>query len=382
MSIRTTMSMTFAAAVLLACGGGGAVDQVASDSTRFDIRSGDWPVVTLSETTDVAWTTGGFMANPDDEVSSRGGVTGLVSLPGSRYLLSEGARVRVFDSTGAETWRFGREGAGPEEFNAIGWPCAVQGDTVVVMDQRNQRFAVLAAELGVVKLIPADQRSLREEGCSGRGEFMVQRTVRDSSGGPGQVVAEMVDASGAILHEVPGGTTGSYSIVGLGYSTLAMVDTLVMIGNPNSGEIRLLTEGGEYVRSLVWGAPRVSITDDNIPERYGMSPAGLSPADMKAWWDKVRTRPRADNWPAFVQVRPDAAGRIWVMESFDREGGVRRWWVMSSTGQPLAQVQVPTSTRERILLMLGFVPDGIALYYEDADGAPHVSVVRYPKELR
>lgn len=367
--------------VLLGCDAAQPPLAVRSDTALVEPMADSAPVVAVTESTAVVWRIGGFQPNPDDEISSNHGVMGLVALPGGRYLLSEGSRVRVFDAAGTERWRFGRDGAGPEEFRSLGWPCAIRGDTVVVMDQRNQRFAILDAGRGLIRTIPVDRRSLREGDCSGDGLFMVERTVNDSVTDARHTVNDLLNSEGDMVSSIPGGPPASYSVVGEGETATSLVDTLVFTANPNSGEIRLMTRDGNFFRTLRWGVPRIPVTDENIPDRYGATPRDASAEQLEAWWDRVRGMRRARNWPAFVQVRADGADRLWIREDSDDDAPTVDWWVVGLDGLLRAKVQFPRSTREHRVQLLGFVPDGIVFYSEDADGAPWVSVVGYPAEL-
>lgn len=378
-------SLWLLALLLTACGVAPSPDP---SRISFDIDAPGIPVDTIRLDGPVVWETGGFKDDPGDEIDLLGGIMGLVPLAGERYLLTEGSRVRLFDRSGRELWRTGQAGEGPGDFGGLGWVCQLNGDTVVVLDQANARFAVVLAGVGVVNTIRSNQRYLREGGCNGRGSFLVGLTEpeRDSSknGSPSlsMVVQRLLgngDTLSSLYHQKQSAQT--YTMVGNGNVSFGWADSLFYLADPNRGDIVLMDGDGEVLRTLVWAAPRIPVTDANIPDRYGFAigegSAG-SAEEAAAYWQQVRSLPRRDFWPAFVMVRPDPLGRLWLRQEFG-DGELAQWWVLNTEGRLLGQVALPQRTRERMALMLGFTRDGISFYHEDTDGAAWVSVYRYPE---
>lgn len=366
-------------AVLAGCGSSAAGDTV-SDTVAVDPASGDVPIVSIDETMASTWTFGGLKDNPDDELNLRG-IAGVVRLDGDRYFLAEGHRVRLFDEAGAELWRTGQQGAGPGDFDAISWPCRLGGDTVVAYDQVNRRIAYVEAGTGVIATVPAARTNLREAACASNGRYVTTRMEQDTIAGTGAVVVELRSTptqEPVVIHREP---SPQGLVIGHGSVSAGSLDTLVFVTNPDAGTITLLDQEGGFVRQLQWAVPRDPVTDENIPDRLGMVPAGASPQQLEEWWDGMRARPRVPNWPAFAQVHSDDDGRLWLLERFDQPEETRDYWVISATGEIVARVQMPRSSRERQVSLSGFVPGGVVLRHNDEDGAPHFSVIAYPAAL-
>lgn len=343
------------------------------------------PVIRITEQSNVRWRTGGFQDDTDSEIESQGGVMGLVALSGGRYLLSESSRVRVFGPDGREVWRVGRNGAGPQEFSALGWPCGVRGDTVVVTDQRNARFSVIVVGKGVIGTIPTERRHRPGSGCSTDGNILVAETVRRPGAAPTDASpyrVSLIGADGVKRRDIVDAAGIARTRVGAGQLTAGRVGPHVYVADPNVSTITMYDTTGRFLRQLAINLPRVRVTDGNIPDRFGAAPAGGSGADLDAWWDRIRAAPRETHWPAFLAVTGDAEGRFWIQIDEERGATETLWWVVSADGRVIADVRLPRPTRDRRVHLLNHVPGGLAFYYEDTEGAPWVAVVGYPATLR
>ena len=364
----------------LACAGGENDVTLTSDTVTVDPLSPGIPSLAMDETGETVWSFGGLKANPDDELQF-GGILQIVELSGGRRFINEGARVRVFDSSGVEVWRHGREGAGPQEFSSTGWPCRLGGDTVVFMDQRNARIALVEVGVGTVSTVPIGLGSLREGACGGDGAFVTTRHAYDSVT---QATALEVwrqaarDSAGTLLRSHPLPPRGS---VGAGDPSAGFVDSLLYIADPSRARIDLFDRSGAYVRTLAWGGPREPVTNENIPERFGAEPAEASEAEMRAWWDRIRARPRTEYWPAFGQVVPDGRGSLWIRETPQSGQDSTTYWVVSTEGSVRAKVMIPRFTRERMNMLIGPTPSGLVFRHVDADGGDWIRTVKYPDVL-
>ncbi len=355
-------------------------EATAPDTVAVDPTSTAVPLIMVDESLPATWTYGGLKADPDDELEIAG-IPGVVALPGRRYLIGEGNRVRMFDSAGTELWRFGQRGEGPADFHGLSWPCRMGGDTVVAIDQGNRRIVYLEPGVGVIATVPAATVNLREGACNGRGTFITFRFDRDTITDSGQMLVELRATpadSPRVIHREP---SVSGLVVGHGETWTGAVDTFVYVTNPDEATITLRDRSGRFVRQLVWAVPRDPVTDDNIPDRFGMVPGGATGDELKAWWDRVRGMKRMDDWPAFAQVAADADGRLWVIERYDEPEDMRQYWVVTRTGRVLAKVRFPFG-HDHFVQLLGFVEGGIVIQHRDADGAPHFSVIPYPDGLR
>lgn len=358
---------------------GGAADTALSDSMVVDVAAARPPSVAIDEHGEKLWSFGGLKEEPDDELQP-GGIPGLIVLPDGNYFMVEGYRVRVFDRDANELWRFGREGAGPAEFTRLGWPCRVNGDTVMVIDQGNRRFAFIKPYQGVVSTVPMGDQSLGNNSCASDNGYLMARRQRDSvrtrvelgTAGTDAVIDTIVLS---VEYELQG-------LVGKGWPMYGMVDTMIYLADPNESVIDLYDRSGRFVRHFKWAAERTPVTDANIPTRYGVTPMGASPEQMKDWWDNIRSRPRADNWPAFVMVMADGRGHLWVREVYEVGADSLGYLVFDpSAGRVAVKVMMPSPTRERNMSILGFVPTGIILMHHDDDGAIWMSVIPYPEPL-
>ena len=365
--------------LLLAACVGGATDAALSDSVVIDVTGAKPPSIAIDEHGEKLWSFGGLKDNPDDELQ-QGGVPGLVALPDGNYLMVEGFRVRVFDRDANELWRFGREGAGPQEFANLGWGCLVSGDTVLVTDQRNRRFALIKPFQGVITTVPMGEQSVTSGACTDGNGYLLGRRQRDSV----RTTVELaVGGTDAVLDTAMLSVEYAMeNLVGYGWPRYGMVDTLVFIADPNHSVIDLHDRAGQFVRHFLWDTERVPVTDENIPERFGIVPAGESGPQLEQWWNSVRSRPRADNWPAFVGISPDSRGRLWIRESFETGADSAQYLVLDpSVGRVVASVMMPGFSRDRQVRINSYVPDGIVLMHTDDDGAMWMSVIPYPDPL-
>ncbi|MBK7596026.1 MAG: hypothetical protein IPJ11_12450 [Gemmatimonadetes bacterium] len=376
MSIRRLQLVLVA--LINACGTA-QVDRRLSDTVAFDVASSAERAVPLDETMHPSLTLGGLQANPDDEFAS---VAGLVSLGDGRLVLVEEHRVRMFDSSGVERWRYGQAGSGPGDFRMLGAPCHFHGDTLVAMDVGNARLAYIVVGVGVIATVPVEQERMRDGACSGNGAVLLTRSVRDSA--PGTWTDEVIRRGAPMepartVHRAP---ALGREVVGAGPLMVGFSDTLIFVGDPNRGEILLLTAEGKFHRLLQWAGPRLEVTDANIPAHYGRAPRGATPEQLERYWAEVRARPRAAHWPAFADVAAASHGHIWLWPTIAAGAEEGSTTVLSLEGAVTGRIALPLPSAARRVFVLALLPEGVAMMHTDADGAERISVVPYPQALK
>ncbi len=346
-----------------------------ADTVAFDVTTATAPSTPLDETMHPTRTIGGLQSNPGDEI---GAIAGMVSLSAGRLVLIEEQRVRLFDSTGTERWRYGQPGAGPGDFRLLSAPCRFHGDTLVAMDVGNSRLAYIVAEAGVIATRPVARTRMRDGACSGQGDVLLTRQAQDSLSGAPLFEVWLYGGPTAAprrIHATPGPVPGT---VGAAALSVGFSDTLVFVGDPNRGEILLLTRGGAFHRLLQWSAPRIAVTDANIPELYGRAPRNATPEEAESYWAQVTAWPRTAHWPAFLDVAAASRGQFWLWPMTNAGHDSVIITVLSVEGKLLGRIAIPRSTSDRRLYLLALLAEGVAIVHTDGDGADRISIVPYP----
>lgn len=90
----------------------------------------------------------------------------VARFPDGRMVVSVHTALKYFDRDGKFIKTVGREGAGPEDFRAINAICRITGDTLLVFDGGNSRFAVLTPTGAFKRLVPRTAYTVnRYGGC-------------------------------------------------------------------------------------------------------------------------------------------------------------------------------------------------------------------------
>jgi hypothetical protein len=338
-------------------------------------------------------------------------IAGARELPDGRLILTDRLedRVVVADLATGTLSAIGRAGAGPEEYRRPGRLVPINGDSILLADEGNERLLVLGPDLRIHRTFRLEVRGVATDlwprGVDDRGRYYVQVPRWAAQGGPyaghGDSLPVLRAAASGVRPEIvtwvvaladPPGEVRH----GLPYIPFSPQDGWTVNG---AGEVIVVRAGDYHVERLgAAGAQRgspvafvplpVTAADKraymrNFLENSGMggrgttggSAVGNVPAEMMT--DESITRLVAMN--PFATVKPpitDRApilapeGMLWVERStplgapatydlFDREGKVVR------------KVTLPAGRR---LLLVGRA--GIYLVATDADGVERVERYR------
>jgi hypothetical protein len=360
------------ASLLVACH-----SPVDEHTVVIDPTSKTLPLAIIDETTNPVFSAGAGLSAFHDALDW---VEGIGELADGRIALPEPYRFRLFDTTGTETWRYGKQGMGPTEFLGLTASCGFRGDTIAAMDFRHNRFVFIVPTVGVVATEPDDSFAMGSAACSGDGSLLVTRTTLDSAtrmetielwvrGGPGSTATHLATR-----------VMQSDRVMGGAPISVGFVDTLIFVSYPNRGEIELLTRQGHVVRRLAWGAERTKLTDSMIRAGYDRFPYD-SVAQKERAIRRALAGPRLEHLPPFRKVTPGGPGRLWLWYLRPPIADSSRILVVTTEGEMLGEVRIPDFRPDldrHHRFVMGVVPSGLAFGYDDTMSVRRVTVVAWP----
>lgn len=264
-------------------------------------------------------------------------IAGMARLGDGRVVvLDEGDKtLRFFSATGQLEHEVGREGDGPGEFRAPTGPVAMEGDSVLVFDQRLLRFSLFGPDGSLV-------REQRLEPPAEQGQRLAQY-------GPADVVGDtvlMIATSWTIpyreerryTHEVPNLvflTDGSYvGEVGepttlelersddriamplFSFPTRAVAENGRMyIPDRGRYEVRMYPHDAGLARVYRLERPRRPVTEADVEAHVRLVVDRIEdPESRRRMLENVRAQSRADSFPSISRVLVDTDGNVWVGE--------------------------------------------------------------------
>lgn len=264
-------------------------------------------------------------------------IAGMARLGDGRVVvLDEGDKaLRFFTTTGELEHEVGREGDGPGEFRAPTGPVVMDGDSVLVFDQRHFRFSLFGPDGSLV-------REQRLDPPADEGQRLAQY-------GPADVVDDtvlMIATSWTIpyreerryTHEVPNlvyRTDGSYvgeagepttlelersddaiAMPLFSFPTRAVAENGRMyIPDRGRYEVRVYPHDGGLARVYRLKRPRRPVTEADVEAHVRTVIERIEdPESRRRAVENVRARSRADSFPSIRQVLADADGNVWVGE--------------------------------------------------------------------
>ena len=296
--------------------------------------------------------------------------------------------IMVFDSLGSPLSRFGREGEGPGEFDAL-YSLAWAGDTLLTLDIGNARLCRRTPEGDWLTCIPSPGRlvaspvtyrlyqvgpreiyqwayrpdedvlepSWRGHGVAAGREWRRSSLAIDATV-PDRVVCTMGRgiswfdhplAARSLAHPAPGAT--------------------VYLATTDSYRVIRVDEHGDTLRVLERDTPAPSVSDEVWQIAHQAFEGWL--ADKDQGQCQPRTLQRPDRKPAIESLMVDRVGRLWV----ERNLTVGTLWeVFSDEGELLGSLPGFDHDRQRTVPWLG--PSRLAWVSRDSLDIPRVHLAR------
>jgi hypothetical protein len=151
--------------------------------------------------------------------------------------------------------------------------------------------------------------------------------------------------------------------------SIVAADSLVYVGDAKTFEVRTYTTSGDLTRILRAAEPPAAITDDSWRAAIAATIPSRVPVDERnAEIAAAMSRPRPEAFPAYISVRVDPAGRIWIRRYEDSHA----WTVFDAAGKLLGTVRLPEYSGGPVnIAALG--ADNIVLLRRDSSGAAILS---------
>lgn len=308
-----------------------------------------------------------------DEIFTR--IEGAFRLPDGRFVVADGAELRVFvfDAMGRRTASFGGDGEGPGEFRSLSGVWWAGGDTIGVWDSRLVRLTRFRADGTIVRTDNVDSGD--PDSRTGRGmldpflgafadgnislAWLTSVTVTPGRVLQDQLTIGVFDRHGRLLRTlgryqgmmrvlVPGLGSGPIAFSPYGWS--AVVSDMLAYTNGVDGSVVLLDPAGDSARGSRMEVPGRDIALDDAWEQLDeVLEAPVTPTHM------IRLAQRTDRTlgevPRLARILADDAGRIWAKD-YDpgtdalavRRGryvGGGTWRVVDPRGRQIASISMP-----------------------------------------
>lgn len=317
-------------------------------------------------------------------------------LSDGRIVVANGGsrELRIFDASGEWQQTIGRSGAGPSEFESLGWLNVGVGDTLRTYDFSLLRVSVFSPEGEYQRGISLGRDgwagSLRPQGVLANGSLVTstQKIVDMRSAAGVQRDTSMIilfDADGNFLDSLghfPGSeawisrTEQSVSVQNRPFGKALFViarDSSIYVGTADAPELTVLRRDGRIARVIRWSAPSRAVTPEII-ETYIAATVGEVDEDRRAQYaESLQDAPYPSEMPAYSSVLLADDGSIWVGRYLPRGQDDRQTFdIIDSSGVLLGAVEMPP--RFTPSQVMGNRVIGI---WRDEDDVPHVRIYEF-----
>lgn len=255
----------------------------------------------------------------------------------------DGDRLLLLTADGSITRVLGRAGSGPSEFRQIRAICLTRGDTGVVYDAANRRYAIVSPRFDLLWEFPAEG-AMPREGCLDDGTFIsLHYEVPDGGMGP-RATVQRRDLRGVLINDVATAPVGILDAGVLIPSLLAANGQRIWLADAHTGIITLVSPDG-VVRS-VWKERTVPIRMSNSDYQRLLSQQFTDLGRRRVGLLRSAARsPKGElpTWPSFADIRSDPAGGLWASNYLKAPGDEQRWAHFDSLGA-LDGVFIPERT--------------------------------------
>lgn len=291
-------------------------------------------------------------------------IRGAISLVDGSIVVADGgaSELRVFDSAGRFTKRFGREGDGPQEFRSIDWINRCGGPTVFVYDALRSRMTEWSTDGQLLDdfTVQSPREGLPPYAveCGPDEGFIVlgwPDIVNIAASGAYRPSVELGTATAngqfvKVIAKVEGGdrfrTANNDGPIPLGRTTtVGASGTSIIVGTADSFYVDVLSlDGSRHAVGL--SRPRAALTrqvrNDWIEERI----RDLPPDRQVVHRRRLRNADfLPDSLPAYTGFHVDQKGLVWLQPHPVPGQPDAPWEVLTITGEPIAQVSLPSSFR-------------------------------------
>lgn len=254
--------------------------------------------------------------------------------------------VMLFDSAGQLTAEYGRKGAGPGEFDAIGGIGQCQEDTLFVWDPGNSRMTVLDAGGRYVRqyTLPAEPAPRY---CGVPGDMVLWTRLLNMGplapdAPPVRGIAGLVDVNGSVtstLGELRAGDARPLGAV----TVFAVTPQTVYVGTADSATVAISRRDGSRLGAIPVGNARQAPT----AQEYEAALAALvnsvpgTTEERASVMTFMRQRfPMPEFLPAYRAILVDPSGTVYVVTS-PRGAGATEVAVFDGEGRSLGELRMP-----------------------------------------
>jgi hypothetical protein len=269
-------------------------------------------------------------------------VAATVRLPDRRIIVADGSpRLMLFSEAGQHLHTTGTRGAGPGEFEAIGWIEPFASDSIIVYDPRLSRASVFADSLRFVRtLTPGRSASggiaellgmFRDRSFLSTSRLMAP--TPSPSGGlirPHQVLSrhDPDGRPGDSLTTVPGDEFALAQRVIIRppfakRTRIAVGSDEIFVATADRFEVSAYDRTGRLRRIFRRGSDAMPVTDTDLAEYRLSQEAGLT-ASL--------------TYPAVGALLVDDVGNVWVEEFRKETDAAANWAVFDASGRLLGMV--------------------------------------------
>ncbi|MEX2284535.1 MAG: hypothetical protein WEE89_18750 [Gemmatimonadota bacterium] len=320
---------------------------------------------------------GGPEEPTDNEFTPNQGYLRGVRLSDNGFVAIDVVRVHFFDAAGKRVRITGRDGAGPEEFRYLTSICRTRGDTVVVSDSRNDRIGVLDRNGTIVRSFRQNELgSPPFEGCFDDGTVVLERALSTAPGASRKLRLTRVRLDGSVVNSIGDFTFPPFDFT-QNAGTVAVGQQRLYVGDGLTSEIRVYNPAGKLTSIIRSDDPPVRITAAEADARMRATiPNNTPAAQVEERMQRMRSRPRATNWPAYQRAQVDARGRLWVQDYPMKLPSPNAWTAFDAEGRLIGRLVIPPpASGARRLEIIAFGMDQILVRRRDDDGFAYLTVL-------
>lgn len=242
---------------------------------------------------------------------------------GSILVADWGAHTLVqFDSMGTRIRGVGREGDGPGEFRSVRRVHHCGGDSLLTLDQQQQRLTLFDTSLALVRTIavPGAFEMECSEGWIATVTDLIGLGFASADGPPITARLRMLDPVGDSIGGVASIIMGENRPMAA-ITTLAMTNERLYVGTGSRAEVKVYDLTGRPLDPILLGwKPRAS-----TPRHYDAAIQKLlrtvnDQASKDFYLQTIEGIPRPEWLPFYTKILTDPAGNLWLVTSAVGDG--------------------------------------------------------------